>query len=57
MFGYQAFKDLVLEEVRARLRIPLPDNWDINLARIEFDDRTNALSLNFDASERAWNPF
>lgn len=57
MFGYQAIKDLVLEEVRARLRIPLPDNWDINLARIEFDDRTNALSLNFDASERAWNPF
>jgi hypothetical protein len=55
MLQYQAIKELVLGEISKRFRIPLPDDWDISLARIEFDSGDKTLSLNIDASENAWN--
>lgn len=55
MFPFDEIKQEILTEVNQQLRIPLPDNWDIGLARVEFDPDGKQLSVSVEASENRWN--
>jgi hypothetical protein len=55
LLRYPKIKDMVVKEIQGQLRIPLPDNWDLSLARIGFDVASNSITANVEASENGWN--